>query len=198
MKTALVLGGGACLPSDVEAFKALGIPFHGVVACNDAGYWWKGELDAWVSLHSNKFGPWRQQRGDKGYPECKQFYGHRSEKPWIKQTEYKFPQQNGSGSSGCFAAKVALIDLQFDSAVLCGVPLYRMPHFFDNKEWQSAESFRRGFLEVPYQYLDRMRSMSGWTRVLLGSPQDWVPNGRNKPHQRDNHLTVAAQGAARG
>lgn len=197
MKTALVLGGGDCLESDVRDARAMGVVFDGVVACNDAGFWWPHELDAWVSLHPNKFGAWRSQRNDKGYPPCKQFFGHRAENDYVTATNYQFPRQSNSASSGCFAAKVALMDLEYDRAVLCGVPLVKRPHFFDNHAWRSAEDFRRGFLQVPQQYLDRMRSMSGWTRVLLGSPRDWVANGGSQPHVRGHNPAFAAQAASR-
>ena len=174
MKTALVLGGADCLEADVRDMRAMGVVFDGVVACNDAGYWWPHELDAWVSLHPEKLGPWRSKRNDKGYPPCKQFFAHRDARDYVAGTKYQFPGQSNSASSGCFAAKVALIDLGFDRAVLCGVPLVKSPHFFDSKDWAAAESFRRGFLQVPQEYLDRMRSMSGFTKDLLGPPKDWV------------------------
>ena len=179
MKTALCLGGGACLEKDVADFHAMGVPYDVVIACNDAGYWWNGRLDHWVSLHPNKFTGWMEARRKNGYPAAGQLWAHRAEggsAQAVKATRYQFPRQSGSGSSGLFMAKVALEDLRLDRVVLCGVPLYKTPHFFDDKDWQSAESFRRAWLQVAPETLGKMRSMSGWTKVLLGSPKDWAVN----------------------
>lgn len=192
MKTALVLGGASCLWSDVSAFLGgegaeiakrtvcgPGGLCQGVVACNDAGAEWPGDLDGWVSLHPQFFTRkgWLEKR--QGPPPKRIFAHHAADKAvhrgrypvGIEFTDYKFPGQERSGSSGLFAAKVALIDLGFDRAVLCGISMDPRPHFFDHEGWRSAEGFRSAWLAVPQEYRDRMRSMSGWTRTLLGAPE---------------------------
>jgi len=176
MKTALVLGGASCLRADIEAYAG---PFQGVVACNEAGAEWDGALDAWVSLHPMNFigKGWIEKRSG---PPARRLLAHEESKRAMWQdrypagiafTDYRFPGQNRSGSSGLFAAKVALVDLGFDRAVLCGVPLTETPHFFDREDWRGAEGFRSSWLALPEEYRDRMRSMSGWTRTLLGAPE---------------------------
>lgn len=173
MRTALVLGGGACLHDDIAAYRG---PVDGVIACNDAGAEWPGELDAWVSLHPRHWTGkgWKAKREANGYPPARAYYAHESARPPVPDdvtvTDYLFPGQDKSGSSGCFAAKVALVDLGFDRAVLCGIPLTVTPHFYGGEPWSHAESYRRQWLTVPEEYRNRMRSMSGWTRVLLGGP----------------------------
>lgn len=176
MRVALVLGGGSGLQADVAAY---GGKFDGVVACNDAGMWWPGALDGWVSLHPQFWESrgWRKSREDSGYPAPANFYAHENARNLIPdkivKTDYRFPGQQHSGSSGLFAAKVALVDLGFDRVVLCGVPMTKTPHFWDKNQinWHPAESFRNQWLDLPQEYLDRMRSMSGWTKVLLGPPE---------------------------
>lgn len=183
MKTALVLGGAACLHDDLAAYRG---PVDGVVACNDAGAEWPGELDAWVSLHPRHWTvklrvagvlqeAWKTKRAERGYPPARAYYAHQSARPPVPDdvtvTDYRFPGQDKSGSSGLFAAKVALVDLGFDRAVLCGIPLTETPHFYGGEPWRSAEAYRRQWLTVPEEYRDRMRSMSGWTAVLLGKPE---------------------------
>lgn len=172
-----MLGGGSCLHDDIGAYLG---PINGVVACNDAGTVWPGNLAAWVSLHPQHFVV-KKWLADRQGPPAKRIFGHsgsenkavlRGRGPdGLEFTDYQFPGQDRSGSSGLFAAKVALIDLGFDRVVLCGVPMDRRPHFFDREDWKSAEGFRSAWLAVPQTYRDRMRSMSGWTRVLLGSPE---------------------------
>ncbi|WP_306150740.1 hypothetical protein [Roseovarius sp. MMSF_3281] len=176
MKTALVLGGADCLHDDIAAYQG---EYQGVVACNDAGAEWPGELDAWVSLHPEFFTHkgWLDKRQG---PPPKRLIAHpaaaqphrRARLPAnVEFTEYAFPGQTHSGSSGLFATKVALIDLGFDRAVLCGVPLTQTPHFFGGDPWKAADGFRRQWLALPEEYRDRMRSLSGWTAVLLGKPE---------------------------
>lgn len=173
MKTALCLGGAASLFEDIELCP---VAFDGVVACNEAGVEWEGELDAWVSLHRDKMGPWRARRERRGHPvaKCHVVTPGEHERRFDLVTESRFPGMSRDGSSGMFTAKVALCDLGFDRVVLCGVPLTRTPHFFPTQPWSAALGYRKTWSSIPEEYRARMRSMSGWTRVLLGSPADWV------------------------
>lgn len=181
MKTALVLGGGGCLWSDVREAMALG-RFDVVVACNDAGTVWPGRLDAWVSLHPEKMGMWRARREKAGHPAPGRVFAATEARPdrvpvnVDETTDYLFPGQLASGSSGLFAAKVALIDLGADRAVLCGIPMMvKGGHFFDPTHWLGANSHRQGWLEAMPQITGRVRSMSGWTADQLGRPdKEWL------------------------
>jgi len=174
MTTCLVLGGGDTLAADLAAYTG---PIDGAVACNDAGTEYRGDLDAWVSLHPRYFKQkkWLEKRRNKGLPDAKALIGHKQATHMeyvegVQLLEYKFPGQAKSGSSGLFAAKVALVDMGFDNVVLCGVPMTATPHFFDKVDWVRGPGFRKAWLDLPDQYASRMKSMSGWTRVLLGQP----------------------------
>lgn len=170
MKTALVLGGARTIWADVEAALELG-EFDGVVGCNDVGIVWPGVMDAWVSLHGNNLKAWAHQRQTKGHPPHAALYGHTEAAAVTHVTPYKFPGQDHSGSSGLFALKVALIDLGFDRAVLCGVPMIaEHNHFFDPRAWDGARHHQIAWRECLAQIKDRARSMSGWTSELLGRP----------------------------
>lgn len=168
MKTALVIGGAACVWTDLEAYTG---PVDGVVACNDVGVDYKGELAAWVSLHPEKFGRWVEQRGNR--PVLVSF---RQPTPPGRfpamdiVTPNTFPGQERCGSSGQFAAKVALCDLGFDRVVLAGVPMTATPHYNREKPWRNAADFARCWHDIPTHYRARMRSMSGWSREFLGAP----------------------------
>ncbi|KHQ50401.1 hypothetical protein [Mameliella alba] len=178
MRTCLVLGGGDTLQDDIAAY---GGPVDGAIAANDAGMVWPGELDAWVSLHATHWigKGWVQGRADRGYPPARRHLGHGAagrchagkELPeGVEFIPYKFPGQTRSGSSGLFAAKVALIDMGFDRVVLCGVPMDDRPHYWDEgrQPWKACETFRPAWQALAPEYRARMRSMSGWTRELLG------------------------------
>lgn len=176
MRTALVLGGAACVTEDVDAALALG-EFQGVVGCNDVGIAWPGRMAAWVSLHSEKLGHWSGQRAMLGLPTHTALYGHRDERrerpktPSVVLTDFLFEGQTDTGSSGLFALKVALVDLGFDRAVVCGCPMTPAGrHFFDDTAWAGAAAHRRGWSQALPMIKDRTRSMSGWTATLLGLP----------------------------
>lgn len=172
MKTALCIGGAAGFEEECCAAIELYRPDI-VVACNDAGTMWTGELDAWVSLHPDKLPAWREQRRANRFPDAKRYFGHGDGIPsWVDLIEFRFPEQANSGSSGLFSAKVALIDLGADRAILAGIPLTTTPHFFDDVIWNDAQSFRPAWLSLDVQWRSRMRSMSGWTRQFLGQSFD--------------------------
>jgi hypothetical protein len=174
--TALVLGGADSLHRDITLYTG---PVHGVVACNDAGTVWPYELDAWVSLHGRYFMQknWLETRDIKGYSPAKRLYVHTSARRPIPdaaiETNFNFDGCSKSGSSGLFAAKVALQDLGFDNVVLCGIPLTPTPHFFDTEPWreESALNFRKTWLAIPPEFKSRIKSMSGWTRETFGEPK---------------------------
>ena len=181
MRVALVLGGGACVWDDLEAALNLG-EFHGVVTCNDVTAAYPGPIDACASLHSNSWGRWLGERASRGYPRPGKVFGHdgakgaRHAEATDEFIEYRFPGQDRSGSSGLFALKVALIDLGFDKAVLCGVPMApNQRHFFDLRPWGAAHAHRKGWEQALPAMKDRARSMSGWTAELLGQPtEEWL------------------------
>ncbi len=180
MRTALVLGGAANVWADLEAALDLG-EFSGVITCNDVTVAYPGPIDACCSLHASSWGRWLADREARGFPCPGKVLGHLDAKG-IRQSEadgyveFRFPGQDRSGSSGLFALKVALIDMGFDRAVLCGVPMTaEQGHFFDARQWRGARAHRKGWEQALPHIADKARSMSGWTRELLGAPtKEWL------------------------
>ncbi len=184
MTTCLVLGGAACLQADIDAHTG---PIDAVVACNDAGTIWPGELDAWVSIHANYFHKkgWLSQRAANGFAPARGYFTNREKFAEdfrrdvalpITVTDWWFPGQaciedGATITSGFLAAKVALVDLGFDRVVLCGIPLTRQPHFFDKEAWGHAEKYAKRLPNIPDEYRARIRSMSGATREHFGAPE---------------------------
>jgi hypothetical protein len=171
MRTALVIGGADCVWRDVSAALDLG-EFAGVVACNDVIAEWKGKLDAACSLHASKLPGWLRARSNKCLPEPgRAFVSTASDRHYgAEAVNYRLPGQIVSGSSGLFAVKIALIDLGFDRAVCCGIPMSDEPHFFDTKGWVGADRHWPGWGQAIPFLADRTRSMSGRTKDLLGAP----------------------------
>lgn len=169
---ALVLGGARCVWEDVEAALSLG-QFDGVVACNDIGAEWRGELAAWATLHPQNLPRWIKARSGSGAPTPAEIVTHKQDKHTTRVVDYRWKGGTTSGSSGLYATKVALE--MFSRAVLCGVPMSDEPHFFDNKPWRAAHGFRPSWRVALPAIADRVRSMSGWTAQLLGKPtEEWL------------------------
>lgn len=180
MTVALVLGGAACVFNDVEVALALG-KFDGVIACNDMAARWPGRLDAAVSKHPERWTGWLAARERRRFPAPDRVISHleaegQASEAVTGHTEFRFPGQTASGSSGLFALKVALVDLGFDKAVLCGVPMSAdRGHFAYGPTWPDAIHYQPAWREALPAIQDRARSLSGWTRNLLGAPtKDWL------------------------
>jgi hypothetical protein len=184
MRTCLVVGAAACVWDDVTEALEMG-DFQGAVGCNAVGVVWPAPLDAHVSQHADLHGKWAAQRAARGLPPHKLVLivaGGAQSEPKLSpavtgEAEYRFPGQTSSGSSGLFALKVALVDLGFDRAVLCGVPMHDgSSHILTpGQPWNGARAHQPGWLEALDEINDRARSMSGWTSRLLGRPTpDWI------------------------
>ena len=177
---AMVLGSGECLWDDVEAFRALHTKPGIIVACNDAVAHWPDRLTAACSLHPDKIAGWLRARERAGFAEPDWAFADCASGAGFgyDETPYRFAGQTASGSSGLFALKVALEDLGATRAVLCGVPMDTRAHFHVGGPWGGARRHQIGWRQALPAIAGRARSMSGWTRDMLGGPtQSWMRNG---------------------
>lgn len=171
---ALVIGGAACIWDDMHAaINAMGGAPDFVVACNDIGADIP-HIDAWVTIHANKFRGWKAKRTKNGYPAA-ETYTHDEQFKADHHVAWALPGQVTAGSSGLFAAKVALMDLGADNAILCGIPMDDSPHFNTDRPWDAAAAHWPAFEEMDAGIKARIRSMSGRTRDYLGAPDaEWL------------------------
>jgi hypothetical protein len=177
VKKCLVLGSANCLFDDVD--RALDMAeFDGVVACKGAGLAWTGTLEAWVSLHPARLPDDIAERRRLGYPDAGRTYGHCPTSGVSHDLPYLFDNCKTSGSSGLFAVKVAMEEFGYDRLVLCGIPMQREYGRLDNKQmWAGSRLFMRGWEEAMPHIKNSVRSMSGWTKALLGEPTPrWLDN----------------------
>lgn len=179
MSRALILGGAACVWKDVDAALGIG-EFDLVIACNDIGAAWAGDLDAWVTLHPENMAAWQAQRAARGYAPARKIVYHEAKADAPAPdlvTPYNWHRHHKSPSSGVFSAKVA-IELGATRGVLCGIPLTMTAHFNDAGEWSAASSFHDGLDHAAPFLKDHIRSMSGRTKKVLGEPTpDWLAGG---------------------
>lgn len=172
---ALVLGGASCVWRDVGAFRAFGVPPDAVVACNDVIAEWRGALDAACSLHAEKLHGWLDAREANGYATPWRVFAKAGSGRGFDETEWRFDGQTHTGSSGLFALRCALVNLGADKAVLCGVPMAAMPHYFDEADWTGAPRHWAGWQQALPTIASRVRSMSGNTQRVLGAPTpEWL------------------------
>lgn len=182
MTVCLVVGSADCVEDDLNRLGNRVI--NGTIAVNQAGAWLPRRLNAWASMHPQycKLKGWIEDREAAGLHPAEKYYCHKGASrhemvPFFQQTLMSFPGQppHTCGSSGLFAAKVALYDLGFDEVIFCGVPIEERPHRNGLSHWvgddQTVGAFRSAWLSLRSQDRNRMSSMSGWTKGLLGEPK---------------------------
>ena len=182
MAIALVIGCSADVWGEVYEAKAL-TQFDAFYCVKLAGVHWTGGRFTWVTLHPEFMDDYEKQRKELGLHSDYEIVApldgevgmHGKRGNISRRISYRYPGMNSSASSGGYAAKVALDD-GFDRVVLAGVPMEtEANHFTRGKPWLQRDSFTIGFKQsVPY-FAGRVRSMSGWSKEILGAPSpDWL------------------------
>lgn len=176
MTIALVLGGARCVYDDIAAAQKL-VTTDIVVAVKDIGITWPTP-HYWATLHPERVPKELAERRRSGLPDPIAIYTYNKRIPKGIDLPYHVVDLKG-GSSGLLGVMVALEVA--DKAVVCGVPLDpRQPHYRRPKKqgWPPATMYRIAWKQVHSKLKDRVRSMSGWTRELLGEPTaEWVNGG---------------------
>lgn len=171
MKTALVAGGAACVWDDIASARRMFTPDI-VVAVNTIGIELE-HVDHWATYHPDKFGAWLSRRRAKGYVDPV-LWSHKSVRPGPGVNVLKFEK----GSSGLLAVMVAR-RARAERIVVCGIPINTDPHF-DGPEghtWKEKDlpGYRKGWADCMDDLGPYVRSMSGFTRELLGAPtREWL------------------------
>lgn len=190
MIRALVVGGANGFGNDVRAALELFEP-DVVYVCNDMGVSYQS-FDYWVTLHPEKMAKWKKERAQlvtgEHPPTVGPLWKEVGTEPkkfahtMDRQASYRWHDgQRSSGSTGLFAAKVALDD-GCTHVVLAGVPMSaKAGHHFRRGHWKDCDAFLPMWREsLPY-IRDRVRSMSGWTLELLGRPTPtWLVEGSRR------------------
>lgn len=186
MPSALIVGSASCVWDDLAAAAELFEP-DAVFVVNDMIPRYEGVIDYTVTLHPEKLFGWQLDRLTNGYNNnyCSVSFERAETRekgvvyPCIdKVVDWRYADQASSGSSGLYAVKVAQEE-GFDRILLAGVPMTQTPHFDRRKDWQECETFLATWVKVKHR-LGTVRSMSGFTRELLGYPtSSWLAGGEH-------------------
>lgn len=166
----LILGGGRCAWEDYGHVR----PWKGeIMAVNDIGAHLHDTVAHWVSLHPEYLPGWRNYRqrhcyGNGQVPIChSQLVAEGVDVTWRLG--------NLGGTSGLYACFIGLM-LGYTEIVLAGIPMDNSGHYFD-PPWTQQTGFSDDHAtKLSWEWAkveifgDRVRSLSGWTRDILGAP----------------------------
>jgi hypothetical protein len=179
-KLLVILGGASCVWKDYkEAQTILRNQHVSLLAINDVIVHINEDFDYAATLHPEKVQDWINQRKARNLSPPKKVFSFREYYEAVTDvTDYRWNGTDGaysSGSSGLFSIKVG-IELGYNKIVLCGIPMdQKLGHFFDENAWEQADLYKRAWLLNKENLMDKVRSMSGWTREMLGFPtSDWI------------------------
>lgn len=173
-KGLVIVGGGRCVWDDLESFcpHIRGGGYH-LMAVNDVGMHVPLDLRHWFSNSGTELCNWVQCRRN-GYNT--NFATH-SLKTHPRKVKYQWPFP-GHGTSSLNAVYVGL-RLGYDPIVLCGIPLDNSGHYFDppwvetnfaNEVPANNQTLKWWGNAAEKVFDGKVKSMSGRTRDLLGSP----------------------------
>lgn len=169
--TVLVVGSGACVWDDLARVPAWAT--DEIIAVNDIGVHLP-LIHHWVTLHPEKMSAWVEMRRVHRRHAFGKFTTWTNRWPhqhFNDMTQRQHPHAWG-GSSALLAVRVALFERRARRVVLAGVPMDASPKFDSGTEWPHWHIFRKDWTRHAHS-MQRVRSMSGWTRDLLGAPS-WL------------------------
>lgn len=174
-KRALVMGGAQCVYDDIEAAIRLFKPDL-FIAVKDIWMTYP-TVHHLVTFHIDRIpGELKKRRQlHLADPLCCWTY------PSATVPTLPFPVRKvgvKGGSSGLMGVQCAL-KLECTHIVIAGIPLDpHQPHFHNRKHrqpWKEATVMQPFWIDMVPEFNNRVRSMSGWTRELLGKPtRKWL------------------------
>lgn len=174
---ALGLGDAGCVWEDAEAARRLFEP-EVVAATNNIASVWPGHVDHWFTLHPRAVPQWvgielalsRRLKLGLNRPHT---WSHKPDKG------IDFVTPDWGGSTGLLLVK-GLLEIGLEKIVLAGIPMTRAGrHYYEAEDWAQAEHYHKAWTKHLDLIRPHVRSMSGWTRDILGAPTpEWLEPSR--------------------
>lgn len=186
MHRAVIVGRSAEALAEYAAARAL-CDYRSVIVVGKTAECFPDRIDHLVSFHVELFDKWVATRAANGHPPPACYWGaiwkgRRLGQDRTRCMPLRFSKSIG-GSSGFLATQIALDELGVDRAVLAGMPMESSGRHLAEacterevgKPWGEADAYWPTWVESASLLLDRVRSMSGRTRALLGAPtREWL------------------------
>ena len=173
----IVIGAAPCWEDDLEAARKY-VPDWPVVAVNTIGALYPDDIAVWVSVHGRDLLKWMPLRAERGYNTDYTAYGNFSDSE-DDGGAVRWNRPNKGGSSGLHAVELAM-EIGYKKLILCGMPMDgdQRCQSFDGAATQATcnyESYQSGWEKLYPRLKGKVRSMSGWTKALLGKPtKGWL------------------------
>jgi hypothetical protein len=166
---ALIIGGAEQALDEYRQAKKICTAAHfafATFAVNDMVVAVPDRIHHAVSLHPHKVDTWLAMRKRKGFLKPDELWLNRPAKSGTRA----HIAREWNGSVGLFAVKIAL-EKGFRKIILCGVPMTsEAKHFLRHADWHAATMFRGAWERHREEMRPYVRSFSGWTAELLGTP----------------------------
>jgi hypothetical protein len=154
----LIVGGADCVWDDLAM---VGDWPHDICAINDIGQKLP-RVTHWVTLHPREWEIHQRRAIATGYTR------------WSHHEPCdKIFTPPGKGSSGLYAVRV-MMHLGYTQIILAGVPMEQRPHFNKERDWADCDKYKKAWTDDLDEIKPFVRSCSGWTRRLLGGPENFL------------------------
>lgn len=146
-------------------------PKHEKIGINFFPVHYRDNVTHWVTVHSDKMRYWLPLR---------QYYNN--SKAWTHSymddasIDIVWDIRYDSGTSSLYALQIAL-KMGYQKILLCGITLDEQPCFYDppTHTYKHAQRERTAWKQLPDDMKSKVRSFSGFTKDLLGTPtQEWL------------------------
>jgi hypothetical protein len=171
----LIIGAASCgqedIQSAIEIIRHAGRDYDVTIIGMDAAGMHVIPCEYVATYHPAEIQDIRTRREAIGGNLDYRLISHEGKQPGVDIVEPLNPGDR-SGSSSLLGTLAAL-KMGYGRIILCGCPLIGK-----NEHGGSYDSFRIGWTNKQKYLNDRVRSMSGWTKELLGAPTDeWLLDG---------------------
>lgn len=166
MSECIVLGSARRVWLDLA--EAGGAQGRDVMAVNDIGMHYPGDLTHWYSNDAKMLGHWSDARRP-GYSKAGALHSNNPGRQGVRVWD------NLVGGNSAVNAVCVALELGYERVIVCGVPLDETGHYFDppwiNTSYNNEAEFDEWRRRVAY-FAGRVTSMSGKTREILSGNTD--------------------------